>query len=362
MEIRTQKDCQNYGAIDLAKFICAILVVMIHVAPFDNADSGTFFACFNFGVQKYIAKIAVPFFFTASGFFLYRKTTFPSFDIRHSKKYIFRIMKLYIIWSIIYLPLSIYGFFKNENGFLLSIANYIRKFIFVGSYTHLWYLNGLIIAVLVSSFLLYKKVKPINILFIAFGLHVVGLLGQTYFGIILPLKEFAPFLWETMRFAGKIISTTRNGLFFGFLFVSIGMIFAFYDISISKTKSLVLFLISMLILFAEVHFQEKNNYSRGSDMFLFSIPAAFFLFAFIKQIHLSDRKIFKTLRIMSSLLFYTHLWIDFIVSRVIKIIGINSHNSPVRFFAVLIISLGISYVIYYTSNKEQTKMLRKLFA
>ena len=54
----TKYNKQNYNAIDLTKFICSILVVAIHIKPFgDNVD----FHFLNYGIQNYLARIAVPF-------------------------------------------------------------------------------------------------------------------------------------------------------------------------------------------------------------------------------------------------------------------------------------------------------------
>ena len=63
----------NYNAIDLGKFICAILVVTIHVKPF-GANGSEVFTFLNLFLKQYIARIAVPFFFITSGFLLFRKT------------------------------------------------------------------------------------------------------------------------------------------------------------------------------------------------------------------------------------------------------------------------------------------------
>jgi surface polysaccharide O-acyltransferase-like enzyme len=55
---------KHYNCIDLIKFICALFVVSIHVSPFASYNS-----FINYGLKNYIARIAVPFFFVASGYF-----------------------------------------------------------------------------------------------------------------------------------------------------------------------------------------------------------------------------------------------------------------------------------------------------
>lgn len=94
----TKYNKQNYNAIDLTKFICSILVVAIHIKPFgDNVD----FHFLNYGIQNYLARIAVPFFFVTSGFLLYRKTSFETFSMERPLKYALKLFRLYVIWSLI---------------------------------------------------------------------------------------------------------------------------------------------------------------------------------------------------------------------------------------------------------------------
>lgn len=362
MRIRTQVDKQTNNAIDLAKFICAILIIMLHVAPFGDTDKGTVFSYLNYGIQNYATRIAVPFFFIASGYFLYRKTTLSTFDVSYSKKYVIRILKLYIIWTLIYMPIVIYGFYKSQNSLIHSVASYIRNVIFTGSYTHLWYLNGLIIAVCLTSFMLYKGVKPLRIIAIASCLYFIGLFDHSLYGFIVPIRDNLPAVWKVLKLIGKIIVTTRNGLFFGFLFIAIGMLFAYYDIQISKSKSLVLFIVSMIMMLFEVFLAKKYGFIRERDMFVFLVPAAFFMFNFVKQVKLRDNTKYRVLRVMSSLMFYTHLWVSWIMSKAIKVAGINTHNSCIRFIVVLFATMLLSYIIYILSNRRRFKWLKVIYS
>lgn len=63
-----KKTRNNFAALDIFKVICAILIVAIHTRPFSEI-SGTL----DFYLCDVIARIAVPYFFTASGYFLFKK-------------------------------------------------------------------------------------------------------------------------------------------------------------------------------------------------------------------------------------------------------------------------------------------------
>jgi peptidoglycan/LPS O-acetylase OafA/YrhL len=80
-------------------------------------------------------NMAVPFFFIASGFLLAKKLQLPLHkeeNIDIIKKYLIRIVKLYLIWNIIYLLLAIIGFILEKSTPLMSIYLYLRGLFLVG--------------------------------------------------------------------------------------------------------------------------------------------------------------------------------------------------------------------------------------
>lgn len=61
-------NARGIPSVDLVKFIMAIFVVAIHTHPYTCIEN----ANLSFFIQKLIS-LSVPFFFVASGFFLWRK-------------------------------------------------------------------------------------------------------------------------------------------------------------------------------------------------------------------------------------------------------------------------------------------------
>lgn len=97
-------------AIDIFKFIAAILVITIHTEPLLSISETA-----NFIQVHYIARVAVPFFIVCTGFFIGKRITWSydgkvdnikatRIDILKSSGIVFR---LYLICSVIYLFLSI---------------------------------------------------------------------------------------------------------------------------------------------------------------------------------------------------------------------------------------------------------------
>ena len=89
------------------KFVRAIVVVAIHTRP-----ELSFKSTFITELFEALYSIAVPFFFMDSGFLLFRKIELPlnkEGKVR-IKSYLKRMCKLYLVWTIFYLPLTIYKF------------------------------------------------------------------------------------------------------------------------------------------------------------------------------------------------------------------------------------------------------------
>lgn len=99
---------KNYYGIDLLKFIMAVCVVAIHTQPLYSVQSIVVQRLFDT-----ITSLAVPYFFSVSGFLLFSKID-ADISCRKNmevcKRYLSRVLSLYVIWNIIYLPITIFGF------------------------------------------------------------------------------------------------------------------------------------------------------------------------------------------------------------------------------------------------------------
>lgn len=89
---------KEYGALDLAKFIAAILIIVLHTHPFSSYSS-----VLDFGFRSVITVIAVPFFFITSGFlFCSKLNALNEEKSNYFKRYIKRLGIVYLLWSAIY--------------------------------------------------------------------------------------------------------------------------------------------------------------------------------------------------------------------------------------------------------------------
>ena len=104
MEVAKEK----YNAIDITKFIMAIILIFIHTwSRFGGILMQT-------KLIPIVTNTAVPFFFITSGFLLENKIKKQKENKEKVvKKYILNALIIYIIWTIIYLPITIFGWRLN---------------------------------------------------------------------------------------------------------------------------------------------------------------------------------------------------------------------------------------------------------
>ena len=187
------------------------------------------------------------------------------------------------------------------------------------------------------------------------------MLAQSWFGLIRPIEENSPTLWLILKIIKKIIGTTRDGLFEGFLFVGIGMLFAYGIISISKKKSFICFIISLILLGIEVYVVKALSFARAYDMYIFLVPTTIFGFSYVVQVSLEDRPIYGILRIISSLVFYLHLWIAEIVEKILELISMSLTQSGIIFIMTLLVTILVSVIVVEQAEKPGFKWLKKLW-
>lgn len=149
--------------VDLLRIVGAFLVITLHSDPLRPISMNA-----SIVMTQGITRIAVPFFFVASGYFLAKTIKKGRF-----KPWAARIFKLYIVWMLIYSPIWIYHLL-GENLLVLGIA----KMLAIGHY-HLWYLIALLLAALFLFLLIVWKRERLISAFIVLG-FLLGF-GLQYF-------------------------------------------------------------------------------------------------------------------------------------------------------------------------------------
>lgn len=171
----TNTSKQVIPSIDFMRVICAFMVVIIHTQSIGGND------VWGYIISQIIPRVAVPFFFMISGYFLSLSLT-KKRDIRIIFKYLKRVIITYTLWSIIYYIISLPYIIRNNVPIGKATKHFMINFFSIGSSYHLWYFPALIFSVLVLAiFYKFNKLKLLIVLSIL--LYMIGLLGIAYHGI-----------------------------------------------------------------------------------------------------------------------------------------------------------------------------------
>jgi len=160
------------NSIDIFRYICAILVVIIHTEPWFVRNYPV-----GFVLRDVFARVAVPFFFVVSGYFYSKKV---SKGVAVLGAFVKNLLVTYAIWSIPYWILNMWVWYNAKESVVYIIGRLVRDFLVFGSFSHFWFFCALIYAAIMFTAL--RKVMGEKVIWIiAILLYVVGCLGSAYY-------------------------------------------------------------------------------------------------------------------------------------------------------------------------------------
>lgn len=285
----------NYNFIDLMKFIMAICVIAIHTGPLSKCENAIIV-----GTYDCIVRMAVPFFFICSGFFLNKKLILDKSEghivLDPLYSYLKRILKMYCLWTVLYLPLTIIGFVKWKASFVSAIIRFFINILFVGENYNswsLWYLLSTVYALCFVICLLKRNVKIRNISLMGFAILVLSL-------FIDELMKSNVKLPEALRIIKLIIGNTIiNGrIFRGLFYIPLGMFLAMIDIKSVKASAALLVVGLIANFFLSGILSEFALVISATGLFMLGISTK-----------LPDSHVYLKLRILSTDLYVLHLMV-----------------------------------------------------
>ena len=346
----------EYNSIDLFKFIMELCVVAIHTNPMANCSN-----VFLNRVYENTVNCAVPFFFLSSGYLLAKRLDWPYDQVdRLSQKgtsyiiyiyiYIYKILRLYLFWSLIYLPVAVIGYSRAGYSIIDGTIHYLRRFLFFGGQIDsefLWYLLSTIYAMLLIVFCLKKHISPCGITLICLLIMLVsiGLDVFTGFESVFGLESLAPVLGRSLtnlieHIARLISITVEDGrIFRGAFYIPCGMLLASKNIPL-RINALVLcagFIVSCLI-----------------DSFVFrscmQVVISVTLFQLLLSIRLSSSRIYPFLRKMSKRIYFLHMYVLILLGA----LGWIEKGAGVKcFVATAFITIVISFILSTIDWKKE---------
>ncbi len=343
------KGNKQYHSIDLFKFIAAFFVITVHANPLaDHPVAGGF-------LKNSVARIFLMFFFLAAGYLFFDrlKNVEVQQQNRVFKKYLARLFRLWLIWSLLYIPFFCLLHLEDILRFNLSaLGAWMREIIFVGSFYHLWFLGALLVGIAIVYAFYRVGLSPAAGVACSAILYLIGLLGNSYDFLL----EDLPALERVKDAYLAIFLTTRNGVFCAPLFLSLGWLTAEMDRLPRKAVAGLGLGISLLAGLGETAL--LTQYGQDSLELLALLPvSSMFLFWLVLQIPLKDRGIWRRLRTYSTLIYLVHPMVILVYSVLGSRLGISAWYG-VRYCFVAAVSMAFAVIVVQMQKQKAFSWLK----
>lgn len=261
-------------SIDIFKMCLAVFVVFLHTGFFYDISQEISFLL----VQGFF-RIAVPAFLVITGYYFFFIT-----DRKKFLTWLSRVVILFLIWNIFYLPL---WFTSNLKMVLFTLFN---------GYFVLWYLSGTALAG--CLLFLLRDLKSQYLLILSLLLYAIGWAIQevgnlhVFPGIIDKLLNFTPLY--------------RNFLFLCFPFLALGFLIHKHRSYVDRYKiniGLVLGLLGLVIIESYLNYNFISK-AEGLDQLFVLFLAVPILFIYVLRLEIKGRT--KSLASLSAAIFLIH--------------------------------------------------------
>ena len=331
---------KQYGGLDYFRMAAAFLVAAIHTSPLASFSAET-----DFVLTRIEARVAVPFFLMATGFFL-----LPQYLFWHSinhRPLCHLLKKLFLIYGaaiLLYLPVNLYaGQFKD-----VGIGGILRMVLIDGTFYHLWYLPAVIWGTALV-WLLSRKLPWGVVTGVSLVLYLVGLFGDSYYGFAGQVPGWKA-VYDTLF---SISSYTRNGFFYAPVFLVMGAWISRLEHCNHASQGInaagaVFFLGLMTVEGLLVH---RLGVQRHDSMYIMLPLVMYFLFRFLLSLRIKPA---KSLRVVSMWIYLLHPLCIILVRGGAKAVRMESlfvENSLVHYFVVCAVSCLCAWVVTFAAGE-----------
>ncbi|SDT10969.1 serine/alanine racemase [Paenibacillaceae bacterium GAS479] len=336
----------KYNGLDWLRLLMGLLVVANHTGPLESYSSHA-----DFLFSGIFTRITVPIFFMVSGFLYFRKLNGDSVhDRKVLYRYLQKIGKLYLIGTILYIPLNLYkGYYTNN----FSLYSFMQDVLFNGTFYHLWFLPALMFGVTITT-LAYGKMSRRTLIAAASVLFVIGLFGDNYYGLIKNVPMFSN-LYDGMF---SVFDYTRNGLFFAPIYLVLG---AWMATNVDRMKrpstNICLFILSLGLLFTEGILLKSADTAKHASMYVFALPTAYFLFQLALQWRVKKGLQFREPLVW---IFILHIWVVVLVRGAAEAVNLEAifiNNSLIHYIVVCLLSMVLAVGAAGIMNIKRKKEL-----
>ena len=321
---------KNQG-IDQFRVILAMMVVAIHCLPLHRLwPDGDIL------ITLTLFRIAVPFFFMISGYYVFSGlATQNSYPTRQRVwSFIKKQLQVYLIATLLFLPLAWYSGMPRLN---MPLGTFIQTLLVNGILYHLWYFPAIITGSLLVMGLL-TRLSFKQVFFIAVGLYVVGLGGDSWSGLAAqtPLASFYSLIF-------KLLAGTRNGIFFAPLFLLLGVLARRFAKKPASPHRYSYLMISLICLLLESYLLHHFTTPKHDSMYVFLPFVLLFLFPIIQQ--WQAPMIWKQAGRLSLWLYLLHPYtiaVTHFLSQKLPLL----QNNLINYIVVLGLTIGLIYGLF----------------
>lgn len=321
---------KNQG-IDQFRVILAMMVVAIHCLPLHRLwPDGDIL------ITLTLFRIAVPFFFMISGYYVFSDlATQNSYPTRQRVwSFIKKQLQVYLITTLLFLPLAWYSGMLRLN---MPLGTFIQTLLVNGILYHLWYFPAIITGSLLVMGLL-TRLSFKQVFFIAVGLYVVGLGGDSWSGLAAqtPLASLYSLIFQ-------LLAGTRNGIFFAPLFLLLGVLARRFAQKPASPHRYSYLMISLICLLLESYLLHHFTTPKHDSMYVFLPFVLLFLFPIIQQ--WQAPMIWKQAGRLSLWLYLLHPYtiaVTHFLSQKLPLL----QNNLINYIVVLGLTIGLIYGLF----------------
>lgn len=309
---------------DILRLILILMVVAIHVEVFSYHPVLSFFTVDGF------FRIAVPIFFIINGYYFHKNVI----DLQSFKKWLSRVIVLFICWQVIYLPMYI-----PTDGFnLRHLTVFMSEVIF--GYHHLWYISAMALGGAGLYFLKNHK----HALSLCVFLYIVGWVLQ-YVRVYLNVDSiFYKIFSQYWIF--------RNGVFFGLPMMFIGAYISKNNLieRFNSKANIIFVFVFFIIMLAELAltyifiFKGVTYHIDFILSLLIVCPLIFISIMRCRYVYFDSINT-KSFALVSSAIYFVHPY----VIKLVSIIGLSSTEGS--YFLIVAISGFISICLFLFRKK-----------
>lgn len=342
-----------YTGIDLFKLIAAILVVLLHSIETT--------AWYPNEIKFVFTRLAVPFFFIASGFFfqsgLEKSKDKKEFFLNYEKK----ILTIFIIVGvIIYSPVTIITYIqKYPEAGIFKMSFYIFRRVFLIGPGPYWYLLALMWS---AAFLYLCNVKKWD--WLVYGGIVIGLLLEIAYACFRGVLSSFTLFDYFFKVIYLVFSWEFNFIMFGIPFMGIGYLISKKKYKVNIKVSSGILVISTVARVFEYNFPKlilSSFWDFNNISFAFIAQAISFFFL-AKEIDLPvGRSTSLKIRQISSCIYFSHaIFLYNVINPLLDMFTDIPTYDAICIFPKMVIVIALCLLLYVFIRKIDNKYLNVL--